>query len=255
MQVPLSALCSAKAKPGAVGGSFNSTSKMKCIPLPSIYDHHQVTRRGIRNITLHSERYTPSFRSGGQSRTISDSLLHLAVPRRQKEHLLDREMDVQRSRSLKKSREEIPHRLERAFYMNGHSAQFFNRQDLTPEELSALQAISLSQNRELYYGRGMRSARRGQGGPVKAVQRFQTQLREAVEDRDREFDDFSIDIETVHRVSRTATPATVAVPEEGVIEEEKEEEEEGERKNSKETFITESGVDVDNGVEKERTGC
>ena len=219
---------------------------MKCIPLPSIYDHNQVTRRGIRNVTLHSQRYTPSLRSEERRRTISDSLLHLSEPRRQKEHLLDREMDVHRSRSLKQSREMIPHRLERAFYMNGHSAQFFNRQDLTPEELSALEAISLSQNRDLYYGKGMRSARRAQrGGPIKAVQKFESQLREAVEERNREFDDFSIDVETVHRVSRTVTPAAT-IPEE--------KEEGGEERSSKETFITESENPGKESVdEKDRT--
>lgn len=247
-QVPLSALSSAKAKPGAVGGSFNSTSKMKCIPLPSIYDHNQVTKRGIRNITLHTERYTPSFHAGNRTRTISDSLLNLTDPRgRQKDHLIDREMNVYRSRSLKRTREEIPHRLERAFYMNGHSAQFFNRQDLSPDELQVLQAMSLTQDKELYYGRGMRSTRQLQlgRGPNKAVQRFESQLREArrgEEERRREFDDSSIDGGTVagrvHRVSGAITPAS-PIPEE--------EEEGGERRISKEIFVTQSkSGDVEN---------
>lgn len=247
--MPLSALSSAKVRPGAVGGSFNSTSKMKCIPLPSIYDHNQVTKRGIRNITLHSERYTPSFRSGNRTRTISDSLLHLSEPTRQKNHLLDRESDVHRSRSLKKAREVIPHRLERAFYMNGHSAQFFNRQDLTAEELSTLQAISLSHNRDLFYGRGMRSSRMGNRGPRKAVEKFQNQLREATEEEPVEYDDFSIDMERVHRVSRAVTPA-VTIPEENATEVE---EEERERCKSGETFITESQSRVGN--RDERTDC
>ena len=263
-QVPLSALSSAKVRPGVVGGSFNSTSKMKCIPLPSIYDHNQMTRRGVRNITLHSDRYTPSFRSGNQTRTTSDSLLHIPDPSRQKCHLMDRELDVHRSRSLKKDSEVIPHRLERAFYMNGHSAQFFNRQDLTPEELSTLQAISLSQNKELFYGKGMRSARLGGGrGRNRAVQRFESQLIEAAEERKREYDDFSIDVGRMHQVSRAVTPA-VTIPEEDMNDlEEEEEEEEGEGEREKEeskmskageTFITESESQIRD-TDGERTDC
>ena len=229
----MSALSSAKAKPGAVGGSFNSTSKMKCIPLPSIYDHNQVTKRGIRNITLHTERYTPSFHAGTRTRTISDSLLNLTDPRgRQKDHLMDRELNIHRSRSLKKAREEIPHRLERAFYMNGHSAQFFNRQDLSPDELQALQAMSLTQNKDLYYGRGMRSARLLGRGPNKAVQRFESQLRKVREEKRREYEDFSTETVTErdHRVSGAITPAS-PIPEE---------EEGRERRKSKEIFVTQS---------------
>jgi hypothetical protein len=226
---------------------------MKCIPLPSIYDHNQVTKRGIRNVTLHTERYTPSFHAGDKTRTISNSLLTLTNPRgRQKDHLIDREMNIYRSRSLKKAREDIPHRLERAFYMNGHSAQFFNRQYLPPDELQALQAMSLTQNKELYYGRGVRSTRQQQlqlgRAPNKAVQRFESQLREArreEEERRREFEDSSIDSGTVagrvHRVSAAITPAS-PIPE-------AEEVEGGERRKSNEIFVTQSesaSRDVDN---------
>ena len=240
MQVPLSALSSAKAKPGAVGGSFNSTSKMKCIPLPSIYDNNQVTKRGIRNVTLHTERYTPSFRAGNRTRAVSDSLLNLTDhPRgRQKDHLMDREMNVHRSRSLKKAREEIPHRLERAFYMNGHSAQFFNRQDLSEDELQTLQALSLTQNKELYYGRGMRATRLLlERGPNKAVQRFESQLRGAREEKERrELEDFSVDSGAGtgrgHGVSGGAITPASPIPEE--------EEERRERRKSKEIFVTQS---------------
>jgi hypothetical protein len=228
---------------------------MKCIPLPSIYDHNQVTKRGIRNVTVHTERYTPSFHAGDRTRTISDSLLTLTNPRgRQKDHLIDREMNVYRSRSLKKARDQdIPHRLERAFYMNGHSAQFFNRQDLPPDELQALQAMSLTQNKELYYGRGVRSTRQQQlqlgRAPNKAVQRFESQLREArreEEERRREFEDSSNDSGTVagrvHRVSGAITPASP-------IPEAEEVEEGGERRKCNEIFVTQSesaSRDVDN---------
>ena len=151
---------------------------------------------------------------------------------------MDREMNIHQSRSLKKTREEIPHRLERAFYMNGHSAQFFNRQDLSPDELQALQAMSLTQNKDLYYGRGMRSARHQLGrGPSQAVQRFENQLRETREEEKRrmEHEDFSVDSGAVtgrvHRVSGGAITPASPIPEE---------EERGERRKSKEIFVTQS---------------
>ena len=128
--------------------------------------------------------------------------------------------------------------------MNGHSAQFFNRHDLSPDELEALQAVSLTQNKELYYGRGMRSTRLPQlgRGPSKAVQRFESQLREArreeEEERIGEFDTDSGIAGRMHRVSGAITPAS-PIPEE--------EEEGRERRSSKETFVTQSkNGDVDN---------
>ena len=152
---------------------------------------------------------------------------------------MDREMNVHRSRSLKKAREGIPHRLKRAFYMNGHSAQFFNRQDLSPDELQALQAMSLTQNKDLYYGRGTRSARHQLGrGPSQAVQRFENQLREAKEEEKRrtEYEDFSVDSGAVtgrvHRVSGGAITPASPIPEE--------EELGRERRKSKEIFVTQS---------------
>ena len=91
--------------------------------------------------------------------------------------------------------------------MNGHSAQFFNRQDLSPDELQALQAMSLTQNKDLYYGRGMRSARLlGRGLASKAVQRFESQLRKVGEENWREYEDFSDDTVT-ERVSGAIIPA------------------------------------------------
>lgn len=221
---------------------------MKCVPLPSIYNHNQVTRRGIRNVTLHTDRYTPSLRPGNRTRTISDSLLHLSESRRQKDHLIDREMNVHRSRSLKRARDVIPHRIDRAFYMNGHSAQVFNRQEFSPEELSMLQSASLSQNKDLYYGKGMRSTRKAGRAASLAVQRFESRLREAKEERTRAYEDFSIDVARMHRVSRAVTPA-VTIPEEDVNEKGRE------GGASKETFITESQSQVEHAGGSERTDC
>lgn len=142
--------------------------------------------------------------------------------------------------------------------MNGHSAQYFNRQDFSPEELSMLESVSLSQNKDLYYGKGMRSTRRPNRGTSKVVQRFESQLREAKEGRMREYDDFSMDVGRVHRVSRAVTPTAVTIPEE-VKEEVKEEdktEEKGEQGlTSKETFITESQSAIKGACDTERTDC
>ena len=116
--------------------------------------------------------------------------------------------------------------------MNGHSTQFFNRQDLSPDELQTLQALSLTQYKDLYYGKGLRSA------SSKVVQRFESQPREAREENRREFEDISVNIDHVgrlHQVSGAITPASPIPEEDGDIMEE-----EGERRMSKEIFVTQS---------------
>ena len=138
--------------------------------------------------------------------------------------------------------------------MNGHSAQFFNRHEFSPEELNMLESMSLSQNKDLYYGKGMRSTRRSNRGASKVVQRFESQLRETKEGRMGEYDDFSIDVGRMHRVSRAVTPA-VTIPEEDTSEEGKRQEREEQGRTSKETFITESQSAVKIAHDTETIDC
>lgn len=201
-----------RAHLGNVGGCFNSTTKIKMLPLPTIYDNRQVTQRGVRNVRLHSQRYTPST---GHSQTVSDSLLNLPwLSTRQKEHLLSREADLVGSRSLQKASKVVPHREEKAFYMSGHTAQVFDKHEISPEELRELQSLSLSQNPQLFYGRGIRT----RGGSVRstAIDKFELKLRQASQRRRRDsWEGMPINFDTgrYSRASRGITPAPT-IPEE-----------------------------------------
>lgn len=209
MQVPLTALSSPKAQPGAVGGSFNATTRVKCVPLPAIYNNLQASRRGVRNVSLHMKRYLPIT---GRPRTCSNSLL--ALPRaehRLKEHLLERDTELRKSRSLKRASEVIPHRIERAFYMSGHSAQLFDKQNVPPEELQAMQEEPLAENTELFYGKGFTSSR---GVRSRLVQKYEAKLKELAEmERSFGWEELTLDAGCYSRTSRAITPAP-PIPEE-----------------------------------------
>lgn len=207
LQVPLSALSPPDAHLGAVGGFFNSTTKVKSVPLPTLYHRHQATQRGIRNVRLHSNRYTP-----GHVRTISDSLLHLPkLDNHQRNHLTDRETDLKKCRSLQHASGVVPHRIERMFYMSGNTVQLFENQGIPQEELRALQHQKLSQNPDLYYGKGIRSMR----AQSKIVQRFEARLKEATEEsRSYGLEDVNIDTGRFSRASRALTPASPILEEE-----------------------------------------
>ena len=195
-----------------MGGSFNATTRVKCVPLPAIYNSLQVTHRGVRNVRLHLKRYLPIT---GRPRTRSDSLL--AVPQvehRLKEHLLERDTDLRKSRSLKQASEVIPHRIERAFYMSGHSAQLFDKQNVPPEELQAMQEETLAENTDLFYGKGFTSAR---GVRSRQVQKYETKLKELAEmNRSFGWEELSLDAGRYSRASRAVTPAP-PIPEEREI--------------------------------------
>lgn len=203
LQIPLSALSPPDAKPGAVGGSFNSTTKVKMVPLPTIYSRHQYTYKGVRNVCLHTGRYTPSARN--QPRTISHSLLNISTM--QRKHLNHCETGVQKSKSLKKASEVVPHRIERAFYMNGESTQLFDRQDIPPEEVQALRTLALAQNTDLYFGKGISSRRAKRAN--RTIQDFETKLRLASEQsKDYGLEEMGIDAGRFSRASRTVTPGS-----------------------------------------------
>lgn len=213
-QVPLSALCSPRAIPGAIGGPFNSTTKVKCLPLPTVYNRHQFSSRGIRNVGLHSDRYLP-ISDQQRRRTVSDSLLNLSkLHTRQKEHLVHCETNVHESRTLQKQREVIPHRVEQAFYMSGLPAQLFNREDIPQSELEVLQKIALSQNTHLFYGRGIRSCG---GKPSKTVQRYEKRLHDTVSAQNTGYglEDTGIDTGRYSRASRAVTPGSPIMEEKG----------------------------------------
>lgn len=230
LQVPLSALSPTKVQPGAVGGSFNSTSRIKRVPLPTLYNQYQATRSGVRNVSLHSHRYTPSTR---HTRTVSDSLLVLPhLVSRQKGHLAEHRKSLQRTQSLKTESQVVPHRVEKAFYMSGHMAHLFDREEIPQEEVRTLETVTLSQNPSLYYGKGIKSCRI----QSKTVQRFENKLKEVSQiSQHYDLEAVNFDAGRYSRASRGITPSS-PIPEEDMTKEGEKEEEEERRK----TFMTES---------------
>lgn len=232
VQVPLSALSAPLAVPGNVGGPFNSTTKFKAVPLPAMYSHHQLSNRGIRSVGLHTPRYVPTITS--KIRTVSDSLINLTQSGdKQKEHLFNSENNVLFSRKLQREREITPHRVEGSYYMNGLSAQLFNRDDIPQNELDVLQKMALSQNTHLYYGKGIRSV---SGKTAKLVKQFENRLKNCISAQNGKLNYALEDIDA-GRYSRTSRAVTPGSP---LIEEPEQEknEEAVESSPSNDTFMT-----------------
>lgn len=214
--MPLSALCPTRAELGSVGGSFCSTTKVKCVPLPSLFSRHHLTPHTLRNVSVHSHRYTPAVSAPKPPPTIvSYSMLDFARPGlpKQRQHLEERESGVRNSRSLQRAREVTPHRLNWAFYMTGEPAQLFDRQEMSSEELHMLQQVTLSQNPTLFYGSGVKVQ---SAHTPRQVAQFECRLKQAMADVAGvyggygEFNDQEqvLDIGHYSRMSRTMTPGS-----------------------------------------------
>lgn len=157
-QVPLQQIASPYHEHGTRGLPFLSTTKIKSVPLPVVYVKHQHTpmNKGIRNVSLHSDRFIPLPK---RTRIRSDSLLNLHQKKKKNilyEHLLAREHCLEHSRLLKLQSEIFPHRINHSYYMSGKEMTLKDRYAVPEEELLRLKKLNLSANAELYYGKGMR---------------------------------------------------------------------------------------------------
>ena len=177
--MPLSALCCTQATTSAVGGSFCSTTKVKCVPLPTLHSHHHFTPHTLKNVSLHAERYIPAPPPSAMPPMVSYSLLELGSSR-QRRHLEEREVAARKCQSLQRAGQVTPHRLGWAFYMTGEPAQLSNRKQITADELHTLRQLTLSQNPALFYGTGIRAG--GSGQISRQVTEFREQFKEAVEE-------------------------------------------------------------------------
>ena len=147
--------------------------------------------------------------------------------------MVEHRKDLQRTQSLKTESKVVPHRVEKAFYMSGHMAQLFDREEIPQEEVRTLETVTLSQNPSLYYGKGIKSCRI----QSKAVQRFESKLKEVSQIcQPYGLEAVNFDAGRYSRASRGITPSS-PIPEEDMTGEEEEEEEEEERRK---TFMTES---------------
>lgn len=117
---------------------------------------------------------------------------------------------MKKSRSLQRSREVMPHRLNWAFYMNGETMQMLDKHKVTPEELQMLQQSSLSQNPALFYGSGIKT---GSWQTPQRVAKYERKLRKAIEDAAAFYGEMEeqfeqIDMGRFSRLSRTLTPGS-----------------------------------------------
>lgn len=147
----MSSLAPPTVQPGQIGGEFNATTVFKCVPLPALY--RPQTQRGMRQVSLHSDRYDPSSSAYFQSRnTISDSLTNLQkLTQRQHQHLKHCHEKLDQART-KMTLCNTPHRLDYSFYMSGHSANLHRRGMLPQNDLLQFKIKAPTENIGLYYG-------------------------------------------------------------------------------------------------------
>ena len=169
---------------------------VKSVPLPTLYNHHQATRKGIRNIRIHSDRYLPASAPNFHPPLRDTSLHDIAVRA---------ERNLEMAKTRKASSAHVPHRTEFGFYMSGNSASLYRKGELSREEIQRLQQSSLAPNSALYYGRGVRSSR----PQSKAVQDFERKVKAMAEGSEEVCEEGD---KNIVRESRPITPAPTPAP-------------------------------------------
>ena len=98
----------------------------------------------------------------------------------------------------------LPHRMDRSYYMSGHSANIVGKQDISSRALEEMKNAEYAE--KLFYGRGLAlPSGSPRGGPQsRAMQKFEVRLKTALE-RNRDYGD---DVDTVwySQTSRGVTP-------------------------------------------------
>ncbi|XP_071958688.1 uncharacterized protein [Antedon mediterranea] len=122
--------------------SFSSTTKIKQIPLPVVHGavhKRMVLPRNTRSFTLAGERYLSSAILRPQQRSLSAGQL----PRSEQEKRFTKEqMELDRTRSLKRMSETMSHRVDRMYYMRGAVLKPAQRYYVDNEELVRLKEIA-----------------------------------------------------------------------------------------------------------------
>ncbi|XP_006825182.1 uncharacterized protein LOC100371803 [Saccoglossus kowalevskii] len=139
--------------------SFNSTSKIKQVPLPSVSPASKAISlrsgspsRGIKSVSICSDRYIQSqskhsgwtHRSAHSGRCLSE----------QQRRFSTEEKTKVKSKALKRASEIIPHRVDRMYYMSGATVPIKNKYHVDNEELERLKDLARSSNTT---GRGVRA--------------------------------------------------------------------------------------------------
>ena len=200
-------MASPVAEEGYVGGCFNATTRLKMVPLPAMHNPRVTSRKGLRNVCIHSERYNPTNSPEQTMKRLSDSLSDLKkLQNRQKTHLAEVMDKLKQARHRKVSNRVIPHRADCMFYMNGHSANINRRSMFSQDEMHLLQLSSLSENIHLYYGKGVRIPQRR---PLtRTIAKFEEHLKQEAENI-QFLEDFDI---AFNCTSRAITPAMTILP-------------------------------------------
>ena len=223
------------------GCAFQSTTRVKCAPVPVVYNRNPFTPRSSKKIVTTTERYNPIALPPANLALNASSLCRdkrrmiswkpeLPSPRFNHE---DSQMMLHRSRSFMASRGSLPHRLDHTFYMHSKCMPIKAKEVLPSASMLTAppsQGAPLSQKTSLFYGTGIKP--KSGGTPRKALQRFIDKLGKTDSSDDlMMFGERKLDIEDeigsnsdsfisqmdvgrYSRLSRTKTPGSPILEEE-----------------------------------------
>ena len=140
----LSELCAQERNLASVGAAFNSTTKVKCVPLPFMCSHLN-TSRNVRKVLVHTRRYTPAPIPALHTAASVLAARSWCVPKRSPQDRLKfpllrrkHEIAVNKDGNFKLIKV-IPHRLNKGFYMNSQRIPLYDREALPSRKALALE--------------------------------------------------------------------------------------------------------------------
>lgn len=156
-------LASTEPEASYIGHRFNATTRLKMVPLPSQHiPELSSINKGIRGVCLHSTRYNPALNTSdavmqdADMIRYSDSMTDLLKQKQRQEVHFEHELQqLGKARKRKSTHKVNSHRADCMFYMHGHSANINRRSMFSADEIKQLKVDSISENKQLYYGRGL----------------------------------------------------------------------------------------------------
>ncbi|XP_070575982.1 uro-adherence factor A-like isoform X6 [Ptychodera flava] len=130
--------------------SFNSTTKVKQLPLPSVSPTGRTVSsvspsRGIKSVSICSDRYLGTHSKLSREGK-SEGVSSLKARSEQQRRFEIESRAKLKSRALKRTSEIIPHRVDRTYYMSGASVPLKNKYLVDNEELERLKELSRSRS-------------------------------------------------------------------------------------------------------------
>ncbi|XP_063950996.1 uncharacterized protein LOC129278896 isoform X3 [Lytechinus pictus] len=139
----------------ATPNSYGSSTRMKQVPLPQVRNSSRTgtsAPRNVKNISISSDRYLGSSKTGRQS---SQSSLHKSypqydapsLPKKEQVHRFEEEQtNLYITRTMKRKSEILSHRVDRLYYLCGSGFPVQGRYDVSDVELQKLQDFSRVRN-------------------------------------------------------------------------------------------------------------